>query len=137
MTPRVQNGARVFLYINGTAVGLVTDFSFSSQTSGIEISGIDVDFPIEIGPGTVRVSGSLSLYKLINDAGAQTYGLTTSSDMASLQKYVTLTLVDRGFDITIFKCDYAKITNETWSVSSKSLMMGQLTFEGIGWSNNY
>lgn len=137
MPPKIQNGARVFLYINGSLVGLVTDFSFSSSTPSVDISGIDVDYPIELGSGQVKTTGSFSIYKLITDSGAQSYGLTTTPIYTNIQKYVTLTLIDRGIDTVIFQADYAKVTNESWQVATKSMMTGNITFEALTWVNSY
>lgn len=137
MTPKLQSGSRIFVYINGNPLGLLTDFSFSSETPDVEIRGIDVAFPIELASGTTSVSGTIGLLKLINDSGAQSYGLASSQIDSSKQKYVSLTLIDRGFDTVIFQCDYAKITNESWRIATKTLMEGTLTFKGIVWGNSY
>lgn len=137
MISKIAHGARLILYINGKALGIATSFDFSSETSRKEIRGIDVAHPQEIGATTTSVSGSIGVLRLILDMGAQGYNLVTPQTDANKEKYISILLVDRALDTTVFQCDFAQITSERWSVAAKGVMTGSLSFTGINWNNDY
>jgi hypothetical protein len=137
MISKVAAGSRVVVYINGQALGIVTGFDFTSDTPRKEIRGIDVPFPQELGSTTTSVSGTINVLKLILDLGAQGYNLVAPQIDISKEKYISILLVDAGLDTTIFQCDFAQITSERWSVPSRSIVSGTLSFQGIIWNNNF
>jgi hypothetical protein len=137
MISKIAHGARLVLYLNGKALGIATSFDFSSDTSRKEIRGIDVPYAQELGATTTSVSGSIGLLRLITDMGAQGYNLVAPQTDAMKEKYISLLLVDRAFDTTIFQCDYAQITSERWSIVAKGIVTGNVTFTGVLWNNDF
>ena len=137
MISKVSHGSRVVLYVNGQALGIATSFDFSSDTGRKEIRGIDVPFPQELGATTTSVSGTIGVLRLVLDTGAQGYGLVAPQIDISKEKYVSIMLVDRGFDTTIFQCDFAQVTSERWNAPSKGTITGSVSFSGIIWNNDY
>lgn len=136
MISKISHGSRVILYINGQALGIATSFDFTSDTSRKEIRGIDVPYPQELGATTVSVSGNIGLLRLALDSGAQGYGLISPQIDVSKEKYISILLVDRVLDTVVFQCDFANITSERWSVPSKGIITGTLSFSGIIWNNS-
>lgn len=134
--PRIQSSSRVALYLNGKLYAQVKSFDFTSSNGAEELRGIDVPYPIELAPTTISVAGSIGLYRILGDGGAE--GMNAMSqpiDIAS-EKYSTLILLDIFTDTVIFRSDYTKITQQSWSVPAKSIMTGQLSFTGIIYNND-
>jgi hypothetical protein len=137
MISKVSHGSRVVLYINGKVLGIATYFELTSDTSRKEIRGIDIPHPQELAATTTSVSGTIGVLRLILDNGSQSYNLVPGQTDVSKEKYISILIVDRALDTTIFQCDFAQITNERWSVPSKGVITGSLSFTGISWNNNF
>lgn len=130
------HGARLILYVNGRAMGVVTDFAFSSNTPMQEQGAVDIQHPIELKAGQVRIAWSMACIRTLRDGGLQGWGLVAEQGLASLNKYFTMELVDRGTRLTIFKSEYCQVDSEAWRVAPKSLMVGQVSGKSILWVND-
>jgi len=130
------HGARLVLYVNGRPMGVCTEFSWSSNTPMQEKGGVDIQFPIELAPGIVRVSWSMTAIRTLHDAGMEGWGLVAEQGLASLNKYFTMELVDRGTKLTMFKSEYCQVDAQTWRVAPKQLLIGQVSGKSILWVND-
>jgi hypothetical protein len=132
---RVIVGARVVAYLNGQIWGRVTAFSFDSVTNRKPIHTIDVQWAQELAATTVETTGSFSLLRLAQDGGAQGAQAVASQANTSMEKYVSILIIDRATDTTLFQTDNAQITHESWSVNSRGRFEGNVAFSSILWSN--
>jgi hypothetical protein len=129
------NGSNLKLYVNAFLVGIVTSFSFSIDYGRRTITGIDVQTPVEITSGQVKVKGQMSIVRLQLDGGAEGYGLIPKISDISLEKYISITLVDRFTDAVVFNSDYAVVGNQSWSIKNRQIVTGTVNFECIGYVN--
>jgi hypothetical protein len=128
-------GAGLKCSINGVSVGESTSFEFISETPKREIRGLDCPDPYEIAHTTTKVRGTIGLYRLSRRGGLEGYGIVSNFHNMHREKYVTITLVDRRTDQTVFQCIDAVITSQSWRASARGIMTGSFTFEGISWVN--
>jgi hypothetical protein len=64
------------------------------------------------------------------------WGLVAEQGLASLNKYFTMELVDRGTKLTMFKSEYCQVDAQTWRAAPKALMVGQVSGKAILWVND-
>lgn len=128
-------GADAKLYVNNKLLGIVPSFSYEIS-SGVEaIRGIDDPMPQELAETVVTIRGSLTMYRLRNDGGAEGRGLMGLPSKVELEKYCTLYLVDRFTDKVLFASNKARFTSQSWNVQSKGLIQGNLSWQAIGYVN--
>ena len=127
------SGAKVLCYVNGVLAGACTSFSWSSQSPKRPLQGLDVLAPVELIPGPVSVSGSLSLVRQSNDGGAEALGL--SALFGDVEKYYVLALVDRTNGQTLFQARQCQSQSQSWDVRPQQLVRGQVSFIGLYWNN--
>lgn len=132
---RVIVGPRVVCYLNGRAIGRVTDFGFESLTPKKSIRGIDVSNIVELAPTTVEARGTINLIRLAEDGGIQGIGIAAKFTDVSREKYFTIQLIDRLTDTTIFFTNTASCTGESWNVPAKGRMQGSFSFQCLTWDN--
>jgi hypothetical protein len=132
---KVIVGAGVILYVNGKPYGRVSAFSFSSSTSRKSQYGLDSLEPFELSPTVTKISGQISLYRTIGDAGAEGASMTVSYEELPREKYFSVQLVERLSDTTIFDARYCSLESQTWSVSQHGIMTGQIEFEALDFNN--
>lgn len=130
-------GATVDCYINGKLYSVVTSFRWSSDTSRRSIHGIDSAEPLELAPTITRVTGSVGLLRSHMDAGIEGVGVVAPLQDLSREKYFTIALMDRMTGTIIFKADNCSVMNQSWDVPARGMVTGQMTFEAIGWGNEY
>jgi len=127
--------AKVVLFVNGRPFGRVADFKWDSATPLREIRGIDSMEPFELAKTVSRVTGSMTIYRLSGDGGAEGAGLIAPVSELSREKYVSLVLVERNTNKVLFETPKAQISNQSWTVPTRGYVMGSLQFEAIGYSN--
>jgi hypothetical protein len=128
-------GARSKLYINFRFIGEVTDFEWSSSTQKKPIYGIDATEPFEFSPGITKVRGAFSLLRPQAAGSLEGYGITTSFEEHTKEKYVNIVLMDRKVPLPLFQCERAVILSQSWRVPSRGIMTGSVEFEGFVWNN--
>lgn len=128
-------GAKVFLYVNGRPYGRCADFRWNSDTPARSIRGIDSMEPFELAPTVSNVSGSMTIYRLSNDGGAEGAGLVAPVSELSREKYASMMLIERNTNQVLFRTDFVKLTGQSWSAPARGYVMGNLSFEAIGYSN--
>jgi hypothetical protein len=133
--PLILVGPRVVLYLNGQAFGRVSSFQWSSATAMKAIYALDNSFPYELMPTQTKVTGTIGLYRLAGDGGAEAAGMTTTFDAINRQKYFTLSLVQRDTGATIFQANYCVLQIQSWNAPARSFVTGSLSFEALFWNN--
>lgn len=132
---RVIVGARVVAYLNGQIWGKVTGFSFDSVTNRKPIHTIDVQWAQELAATTVETTGTFTLLRLAQDGGAQGAQAVANQAYTSMEKYVSILIIDRATDTTLFQTNNAQITHEAWSCSARGRWEGSVAFSSILWIN--
>lgn len=135
MSSKTLTGARIVCYINGKLYGRVSSFTWDSQTAHKPIYTIDAAEPFELAAGITKVGGTISVYRLIGDGGAQGAGIVPKYGDIPRGKYFSIMLIDRGTDLVLFQAKYCSLQTESWTVPQKGIITGSLHFEAIDWSN--
>ncbi len=110
-------------------------FRFRSATPKRAIYGIDATEPYELAPTVTKVTGSIEVIKLSGDGGAEAAGFAAPYPELSREKYFSLTLVEVGTDLIIFRADRCSLTDQAWSVPSRGFVTGSFEFEALEWDN--
>lgn len=132
---RILKGADVVCYVNSQLYGQVSSFSWNSSTPKQEIYGLDNPDPYELGVTVTRVHCNMSVYRLVQDGGAQGAGMAATYPDLSREKYFSVQLIDRGSDTIIFEARNCSMESESWNVAARSMVTGNLVFKAIDWSN--
>ncbi len=135
MSSKTITGARIMCYINGKLYGRASSFTWNSQTAHRPIYGIDSCDPFELAASTTKISGTMSIYRLIGDGGAQGAGMVPTYEDMPRGRYFNITLIDRGTDSVLFQARYCVVQTESWNVAAKGIVTGQVSFEAIDWNN--
>jgi hypothetical protein len=131
----VLTGAKVVLFVNGEMYGKVRAFNWNVETPRKDIHGIDALIPFELAIGTSRVSGTMSVYRLARDGGAEGAGMIATTDALSREKYFGMVLVDISTGYVVFQADHCSVDSQTWSADAKGVVTGQLTWSAMAWNN--
>lgn len=132
---RLVQSASVLCMVNGRPYGVVTAFQWNSTTPKKEFYGLDSVDPFEIGATITKITGTISVYRTNGDGGAEGWGLATTYDDLSREKYFSLMLVDRATDRVLFQADYCSVTSQAWNVPPKGVITGQIQFTALTWNN--
>lgn len=124
-------GAHLKAYVNGRLWANVRRFAFRISAAHSEEYGLDSLLPFELIPKRYSVSGMMQVYRQHGDGGLEGQGLMASAEDLALEKYVTLTLVDRFNDEIVFRTDFAKFTDQPWDATARGVMNGSATFTAI------
>jgi hypothetical protein len=129
--PQVVTGARAVLRINGMAVGYANSISYVYETDWTEVSGIDNEFPDELAPGMVRVTGTINVFRRPNNSASQ---LFWQSDMLRMRvwPYSTIEVRDKKTDNLIAKFPRVAFTRRAETIAAGQVTMTQLSFISIG-----
>lgn len=133
--PRILNGSRILVYFNNRPYGRCASIAFSTITPHKPARGVDVPYICENMPTTYAVQGSMTVYRMIGDGGAEGSGIQAPQYLQSREKYGTLVLTERQTDTTVLKIDQVSIDSQAWTFASKTLVMGNITFTGIVFTN--
>jgi len=133
--PKIMSGAEVACFINGKRIGQVSSFRFTSVPSKRAIYALDSGQPYELAPTQTKVTGTLSLWRVIGDGGAEGNGLAAFFEDLPRERYFSILLTERGSDTVFFKADQCTMQEQTWEVQTKALVTGTITFEGLTWEN--
>ena len=131
------NGSSTYLLVNNHRIGIVTGMSWQTENGRHEIYGIDFPDPFEISEGKRYVGGTIQLVRTKLTGGAEGKGLVAPHSQYELEKYVSLAVVEREYDTTLFQTDRALIVSQNWRIdSARSIVMGSVTFKAIGASSD-
>lgn len=132
---RLIQSAAVIAMVNGRPFGVVTAFQWNSATPKKEFYGIDSPDPYEIGATQTKITGTISVYRTNGDGGAEGWGLATTFDDISREKYFSLMLIDRATNRVLFQADFCSVTSQSWNVPPKGVVTGQIQFAALTWNN--
>lgn len=134
---KVIVSAGVLMYINGTRVGTVTSFKFSSQTPKNPVHAIDSLEPFELVPVATKVTGSVGLVRTLYDGGAEGLGVSSQFEDVPREKYFSVMLVEHTSDTILFQADYCSLITQNWDFEAKNIVRGTIEFEALDWRNEY
>lgn len=133
--PRIIAAARILVVINGNLYGRCGSISWNVANPKKSIRSVDSPFVQEYAPTTLEVTGSMTIYRLINDGGLEGAGISAPMIDQSREKYVTIQLIERETDTTLLQINQAAIQGQSWNAVAKGLLMGQFSFTGIIFTN--
>lgn len=131
----IVTSASVVLYVNGTKFMPVIDFHYAAATPRSAKYGLDATDPFELAVTTSAISGSLSLYRLSQDGGAEGAGMTTTLPQISREKYFSLMLIEEHSNTVIFEARRCSVESQAWSIGNRQQVTGTVNFSAIEWSN--
>lgn len=133
--PKLVVGARVVLYVNGQMFGQVSGFQWSSTVVQKPIFALDSSSAYELVPTQARVVGSIQVYKVLGDGGAQGQAMTTQFQDVVRQRYFTLALVERTVGVILFEAGRCAFAGESWNAPVRGFVTGSINFEALEWEN--
>lgn len=135
MASKTITGSDAKVYVNGSMFGIAEGYSFAISDGTTEIRGLDSPLPFELAETTYSVTGTMNLYRLRGGGGIEGRGLTALPDQLPYLKYISMRLVDRYTDSTIFESNYVRVSRQQWEARSRQVMQGQVSWVAIGYSN--
>ena len=127
--------ADVVLWVNGAILGIATGGSYVKNTQIRRSRAIDSLKTYELVPTEVSCSGRFQVVRLHGTGGLEGQGVTAFPDETLLQRYATLTLIDRRNDQIVDQFEQCMFSVVQWHVINRQLVQGTFQFEGIGWNN--
>lgn len=127
-------GAQVVCYINGSICGKVASFNWDSQTPRRFIQTIDTLVPVETVPLPTSIVGTVGIYRIHGDGGAEGLGMVAPNGYNELEKYFTIMILDRTNDMVIFQADNCSVMSQSWAIQ-RGYVMGQIQFRAMTWNN--
>lgn len=127
------NSAKLLVYVNARLYGSVFSWDFSSQTPKVEARGLDVDTPIELMPGGTACEVKLAVFRPVLSS-PEAIGMLAPIGSIIKEKYFSLTVLDRTTDQQIFRADRCSVASQSWSVSPKSFLIGNLDIRCLSWN---
>lgn len=131
MSVLTVTGASVKLYIGGVLFPEAQGLSWAIDYGEEPIYGIDSPFPQEIRQTRISVQGQVSGIRLRLSGGIQSRNARTLIKNSLQAPYTSIRVVDRATDEVLLFVSQAKITNQSYSVSAKSIMQLSFGFKGI------
>lgn len=135
MAAKTLSGPSVKIFINNKLLGFVTGVELKMSSGRRPIYELDSVTPAELAPGPRSVNGVVSVVRIRLDGGLEGRGIAATDRNIMLEKYISITLVDRLTDTVIFKCEEAAVNDQSWAIQSKNIVTGTFTFTGKGWTN--
>lgn len=136
-TPSVIKGADLKVFVNNRIFGIVTSFSWRISTGRKPAYGIDNPEPFEIPEGATSITGNMQILRLRLDGGLEGYGVIAQHDKLTVEKYISIAVVERFTDRVVFQTDRAIVLEQQWNVDSRAMLTGSFSFQSIGWSNDF
>ena len=132
---KVLAGAHLKVMVNGRLLGWTAGINYRIRTPVRRAQGIDSSLTFELMPTTYDVAGSMEVYRGRAQGGAEGLGMASFAKNLLLQKYSTIELVDRVSDQVVASFQKCLVSEQAWTVRPKSLVTGNFSFEGTGYSN--
>jgi len=134
-SPRILHGARVALYVNGQAFGRVMGFQWSATYAQKPVYALDSSSAYELIPTQAKVIGTVNVYRLVGDGGAEGAQMATQFQDMIRQKYFTLALVERSTGLVLFQANRCSLQGQSWNAPIKGFVTGVINFEALEWEN--
>lgn len=123
------------LLVNGKTYGRVSNFQWSADEPKRAIFGCDSMQAFELAPTTARVTGSMTIFKLSGDGGAEGAGMTVPFADLALAKYFSISVIEIGTGVVVFEALKCALTSQSWGIAARSYVTGNVNFEAIEFSN--
>lgn len=134
--PSIIAAHHLVCYINGVLFGYINGMpQWNVDTEYREARGIDTNEAFELMPGQSRVSGTFTILRGRDTGGLEGAGLVASGQKMLQQKYMTIEMVDRLTNQTVFRALRCQVTRQSWSAQPKGLVTGTFTWTGIEHEN--
>jgi hypothetical protein len=133
--PLTISGASVILFVNSIPYGRVTQIDWDVSTPIEELRGVDSPQPYELANSTTSVGGTLYVLRTLGDAGAEGAGFTAPIIDVGKTRYVSLVLLERRTRQVLFKSQRCAISNQSWTIPSRGIVSGTVTFVSIEYGN--
>jgi hypothetical protein len=131
----ILTGAQVVLFVNGEMYGKVHSFHWNVETPRRDIRGVDSIIPFELAIATSKVAGTMSIYRLSRDGGAEGAGMIAPTDALSREKYFTMVLIDISSGFVVFQADHCSVDSQIWMADAKGIITGQVSWSAMAWNN--
>lgn len=131
MRSLVLTGAKVVLYVNKNPIARAMEFSWDEATPHKPVFGLDSIEAFELAPGVTTVTGTIQVVRCSRDGGAEGAGLQVPALDRAYQRYVTLMLIDRDSDTTLFQADRCVVLRQQWSAPTRGIVRGVIQFQAI------
>jgi hypothetical protein len=128
--------AHTVLYINGMPYANVSEITPSITSPQKVLRGIDYLPGIETAPMPLEYTVSTTVYRRKNHGGLEGDGLVPGWDVATRGKFFSAIIMDRVTSEILFESQKNQITSQAWRIAPKSLLIGQITWVGLGYSND-
>jgi hypothetical protein len=128
------SGARCIIKINGKIAFFAFAISWNIETSVTEINTIDDPLAYELAPSNIRVSGTISGFRVPGSGPTQQL---IQGDVLSFvhSKYVEIEVRDSQTDNLIFLTRKAIITGRSENIRTDALAEMTLNWKAIGWAD--
>ena len=127
----VLRGADVIIKVAGKPFKGAQSVAYTIDYGEQEIYGIDSQFPQEIAPTKVAVSGTISGVRVKLSGGLQGHDLRSKINQILYGSYVSLEIRDRHSDIVLLWVPQMKVSNEQLQVTAKGVARLTFNFKGI------
>jgi hypothetical protein len=128
-------GAGVKLYINGAPYARVSSLSINIATPRRDLKTVDTLSPWELLPTALSVSGTLQIYRLHNDGGAEGAGMSGGLAKLPREKYFSLLVINSLTDTVIFQSQNCSVDSQSWDIPAKSYITGRIAFSALDYNN--
>ncbi len=129
------SAAQVALYINGQQFGRVNAFSYSVDSPRKKLATVDSLIPFELATGQTHVSGTMAVYRTVLDGAAEGVGMVAPIEELPREKYFSIVLVDLTTQVVIFQADFCSVEQQSWNVTSKGLIVGNIAWSALSYQN--
>lgn len=129
--PKIMNGARAIIRINGQVSGLCTNCSYEINTDWAEIRGLDDLLPNDLAPTIYSVRGTLGLYRIPNGSPIGKF-LTSDMFQSIIWPYTTIEIKDKRTDELLVLLKRCAITSQGEAYRKGELTVTNLSFVSIG-----
>ena len=127
----VYKGAEVKIYICDKLFPEIQQVQYTIDYGESEEYGIDSQYPQEIAPDRVSVSGTVSGVRVKLSGGLQGHAARTRIHEILHAPYTPFRVEDRQTGETFFWLPQMKVVSESISMQAKSVVTFSFTFKGI------
>jgi hypothetical protein len=128
--------AHIKVYVNGKLLGYAISVpSWNIRSDWGRLQEIDSVITRQLAPRMYAVSGTFQVLRGRATGGLEGAGLVTTAESMLRQKYATIELQDRVSQDIIFRGLQCVVTQQSWQINPKSLVVGSFNFEGLVFAN--
>ena len=126
----------IVLYINGMPYAHVSEITPTITSPQKILRGVDYLPGIETAPMPVEYNVSAVLYRKKQSGGLEGEGFIPRWNKATRGKYFSAIIMDRITSEILFETQKNQIISQSWRFSPKMILMGQVNWIGLGYTND-